>query len=130
MNMSPPVHLKKADIVLLKNGVVKICVHENVQLEVEDVKEIHETKKAIIGCRQHAVLLIAGKFSTISKEAREFSAKAEISGAPRLAKAIVINSLAQRITGIFFIRIDKPVAPVQLFTNEEDAFLWLKKFTL
>ena len=44
------------------------------------------------------------------------------------AGAFLINSLVSRLAGNIFIRIDKPIVPTKLFTDEKKALKWLKKF--
>jgi hypothetical protein len=43
-----------------------------------------------------------------------------------VASAFVLNSLATRLTGNFFIRFHKPVNPTRLFNDEKKAFDWLR----
>jgi hypothetical protein len=117
----------KAEVCLLRDNLVKITVNDNVHLEAEDVIEINRAKRALVKGTRHTVLLLSGKFTSISKEAREISAYKAVSE-NRIAKAIVINSLAQRIIGDFFIRRINSRESIKLFDKEEEAFLWLRRF--
>lgn len=118
----------KAEIVLLKEGFVRINIADGVHLEVEDSLAIHEAKlKLLPPGGKHVVLVDSGKFSTISKEAREFSAKDEISD-NRIAKALVVHSLAQKLIGDFFIRVNKPKGKTRMFVSESKAIRWLNAF--
>ena len=42
--------------------------------------------------------------------------------------AFVIKSLAQKLLGNAYLKINKPVVPTALFDNEEKAIEWLQKF--
>ena len=42
-----------------------------------------------------------------------------------IAQAVLVNSLATRIAGNFYIRFNKPTKPTKIFTNAEDAKSWL-----
>ena len=118
----------KAEIVLLKEGFVRINIADGVHLEEEDTRAIHEAKLRLIKPGdKHVVLLDSGKFSTISKEARELSARAEITD-NRLAKAMVVHSLAQKLIGGFFIKKDKPTGRTRMFVSETKAIRWLNGF--
>jgi hypothetical protein len=118
----------KADVVLVTAEFVRISIYDNVHLEREDVKEIHEAKLALLEKgKKHVVLMIAGKYATISREARDLSAEPEITE-NRMAKAMVVRSLAQKIIGDFFIRISKPAGHTRVFFLEADAIGWLRSF--
>lgn len=118
----------KAELSLLENNIVKVAVYDYVHLEEADVKNIHELKIRMVKNRRHFVLLVPGKFWSASKEAREFSAKEEVSE-KRMAKAIVTSTLAHKIIGNFFLRVNQPKSLVKLFNSETEAISWLKKLS-
>lgn len=41
--------------------------------------------------------------------------------------ALIVTSPISRIIGNFFLGLNKPLKPTRLFTNKEDALLWLKE---
>jgi len=43
------------------------------------------------------------------------------------AKAIIVNSMANRIVGNFIIKFHKPIAKTRLFSDEETALAWLRE---
>ena len=115
----------KAEISLLKDNIVRMQILDYTHLEEEDVVEFNHIKKGLVGNNIHKVLLVSGKYTTISKEAREFSGKREI-GENRIAKAIVVNSLAQALIANFFVKFQKSQSKVKVFSREDEALLWLK----
>jgi hypothetical protein len=119
--------VSKGEVSLLTSQVVRLGVRDGVELEAEDILEFNTAKHKLIGEMKHVVLLVSGKFTTISKEARELSAQ-ELISRNCLAKAIVITSLAHRLLGQFFIQFDKPPTPVKLFESEAEGLEWLKTF--
>lgn len=63
----------------------------------------------------------------ITKEARDFLASKE--GCEGIsALAILINSPIGSMIGNFWMRINKPLVPTRIFTNEEEAKKWLKQY--
>ena len=115
----------KADILLEHKNLVHVRVFDNVILETEDVLNIHHAKMQLFnGTKQHDLLLVAGEFSSITKEAMQLAASAEMCVAKR-AQAIVITSLAQRIVANFFIRVYKPDTITRIFNSEKEARQWL-----
>ncbi len=66
-----------------------------------------------------------GKFTSLTKEAREFSQRPE-SNEMTLATAVVIRSLAQRIVINFMISVmHQQAMKMRMFESEEKAVEWL-----
>jgi len=66
-----------------------------------------------------------GKFTTITKEAREYSQRPE-SNSTTLANAVVVKSLAQRILINFMIAvIHQQTMKMKIFDSKEKAIEWL-----
>jgi hypothetical protein len=115
----------KAELCLLEPEIVKIQIKDNAELEMFDVLELCKAKLELVKKRPYSVLLVAGKHSSVSKEAREFAARHELAHG-RIAKAIVIKNIAQRIIGNYYVKTDKPIGPVRIFACEQEALNWLK----
>ena len=66
-----------------------------------------------------------GKFTSLTKEAREFSQKSE-SNEMTLATAVIIRSLAQRIVINFMITMmHHQTMKMKMFDSKEKAIAWL-----
>jgi hypothetical protein len=46
------------------------------------------------------------------------------------AVALLVGSPASRMTANFFIGLNKPNVPTQMFTNEDDAIRWLRRYAV
>lgn len=121
------IELNKATCELIEDRIINIVVKDNVEIEVEDVLDIRKTNERLSKNENYLVVLESGFHSSITREARELSAKKEY-GEQRKAMAFVITSLAQRIIGNFFININKPPTPTKIFNSREEALVWVKKF--
>ena len=70
------------------------------------------------------ILSDSRRVKDFTKDARQYLAKDEntmyIS-----AGAIIISSQLQKILGNFFLLINRPNVPSKLFTNKEEALMWL-----
>lgn len=99
-------------------------VKPNFEVLLEDVIEMVETAGQIGSGNKYKNLIVAGQFSSISNEATAFMNTEE---AHRFTKkeAIVINSLAQRILGNFYMGIVTKARPTKLFNSTEKAIYWL-----
>ncbi len=116
----------KADVTLVEPDQVKIQIHDQVELDKEDMLAINAAKFRLVGDKKHIVLFIPGKLGSITQAAREVSASPEVNR-NALAKAIVVSTISQRLIGNFFINVNKPPAPTRVFSSEEEALTWLKK---
>lgn len=67
------------------------------------------------------------EFIQVGDDARKYAA-GEDSNKYTIADAFVINSIALKLVGNFYIRYNKPVRPTRIFNNEEDALVWLRNF--
>ena len=111
------------------NAIICIKLKEGIHIELEDVKaqrRFFSTKYN--GYTKHFILVETAPNGTISKEAREFSAKPEINSTTK-ATAIISNSLADRIIINFIVKFTKnqPVK-MKMFDNKQKAMNWLLSF--
>ncbi|MGE0567746.1 MAG: hypothetical protein AB7O73_07330 [Bacteroidia bacterium] len=108
---------------LYDNDLLIVRNNDNFHYEVKHLEEVLHAMEGI-GLRKKKTLIIMGKYTTISKEAREFRAT-EIGTIFSSKEAIVISSIAQRILVDFYIKINKPKVPTKLFVSEYEALKWL-----
>ena len=45
----------------------------------------------------------------------------------RIASAIIINSLSQKLLGNFYLKINKPNEPTKMFSDKKKAIEWITK---
>ena len=89
----------------------------------EYVKKLKEISKGI----PHLILKVPGKHATIDTETRLYMATPEAL-CFSIAEAVIIQNVAQRIIGNFYIKFDKPLKPIKLFEKVDEAEKWLKNF--
>lgn len=121
--------------VLLDNSEISLVlvdgiVTANFKVEHFDLqivqKLVEDRKKAFHGLVYPLIAnVISLKSST--KAARDFFAS-EIGCEGISATAVIVNSPVGSIIGNFYIRINKPVRPVKLFTDKIKAKKWLIQF--
>lgn len=105
-------------------GIILSELEDDTEISMEDVIEHRRVIHEFTGGKKHAVLAIAGKHTTATKEAREYSSQNIPEG--RVAEAIVIISMPVRLMGKIFINFHKPGLPTKLFETKEEAMVWLK----
>ena len=104
------------------NGIIFMKLKDNVQVEYEDsVHQFEFLKERARGEHSCLVLVEAGRYTNISKEAREFSTQPEIN---RYTKptAVIVKSLAHRILINFIINFTRQqTMKMRMFDDKEKA---------
>lgn len=118
---------RSAEISLGNDGIVRKKFFNDIDIEVEDGVENLAAVRKLTNDKPYLVLSDGRVNARVSPEARAFSASAEASR-NRVAEAMLVNSVATRLTANFYIRFNKPLTPTRIFTDEQKAIEWLKKF--
>jgi hypothetical protein len=115
-----------SSIELWDNGIIFIKLADHVTVELEDSKRQLEFLRAHFdGVNKMRVLVESGRYTDITKEAREFSARPE-SNAMTLASAVIVKSLAHRLIINFLINLTRQQAmKMRMFDDKEKALEWL-----
>ena len=92
-----------------------------------DAKDILTASAKINQGKPYPALVDTRQVKSISREAREYFAGREASTIHK-ACAILIDSPVSSMMGNLFLKLNKPIMSVKLFTNENEALAWLKGF--
>lgn len=98
---------------------------KDLELEKQDIIEMHRATLAMTKTRNYATLFRAMDFFSITSDARAEGSKRHYS-AFVIVQAFVVKNLAQRLIGNFIMRFNTPVRETKLFSNYEDAKEWLQ----
>ncbi len=111
------------------NDIICIKLKDNIQIELEDAKKQYLfLKSKYDGIHKHIILVEPGLDTTISKEAREFSAKPE-SNEMTAATAVIVKSLAHKILINFIIKFThQQTMKMKMFDDKQEAINWLLSF--
>lgn len=130
MNTTNSIKIKCAEIELLDNGIVQLKYQHDYEVELEDVKEV---EKVFIQLSEGGAIFClmdtSGRFNIYSNEAQKFLSKeASIVREEKIkASAVVIDNLANRMIARFFSKFFKPKFAMKIFSNRENAILWLEE---
>lgn len=109
------------------DGIARTKVKPSSEVTIIDAKENSIAVNSLSNGNNYPLLIDTRDIRSISKEARDFfsmnNRKSNVT-----AFAILIDSPLSKIIGNFFMGLNKPRVPVQLFTSETDALTWLKSF--
>jgi hypothetical protein len=119
------IDLEKSTVCLLKDDVVEVSIKDNSLVECEDMEKIFAAENELMEDRKRFVIFISPQVGTVSKEAREFSAKAETSE-NAIAKALIVKNVGMRMIANFFIAVNKPPVPHKIFETRLEALNWFQ----
>ena len=117
---------RTAKISQIAEEILRVEVLESSDVKEEDALENYLACKKMARGRKVAILIDSRTQTTASNEARAFSSGAEVSKLV-IARAILIDSLAVKLLGNFYILVNKPHSPTRLFKEEKEAMVWLEE---
>ena len=107
-----------------EEGILYVELFAGNEIGIEDSMEHNKASQTLTGGVLHCAMIKALGNIDISSEARKYGSNPEVQ-INLSAQAVLVNSLATRIAGNFYIRFNKPPKPTKIFTNPEDAKSWL-----
>jgi hypothetical protein len=105
----------------LNGNIIQIVFKAGFYCELNDAVELIEKIKELSDGEKLCLLVIYADDNLFSKETRAFIAKHKYTK----ADALVGSSLAIKIAGNFYLKMNKPVRPTKLFNDVESAVEWL-----
>ena len=121
------IHLEDVDIFMLSPGILVSHYKNETVLDMELTLQIQKAMGEIAGGKVHPHLFIACPGMTATKDVRGFGSS-KVSYKHTTVSAIVCNSMAHRILGNFFIKVQQPPKPTKLFNEIDPALKWLKTY--
>ncbi|MBK9283955.1 MAG: hypothetical protein IPM51_06490 [Sphingobacteriaceae bacterium] len=118
---------KTASFKILNDSILEVTLLENDELiDLEEAKAQFNEITTLTDGKPMAVLLDASKsLHQITPQAKKFLAEND----KKLAEAIVVKALHQRIIATFYINLvsKKQKHPTKIFSNRVEALAWLKE---
>ncbi len=120
-------NLSKTVIKLRSDGIMEFDLKPCDDFLVDDLKEINAVIDLLGDGRVFPRLVCVNHFMDFGKDIREYAASEE-SNVTTAAVAFVVNVLALKFVGNFYISFNKPARPTRLFETKEEAVEWLRTF--
>jgi hypothetical protein len=115
-----------ATIRLIAPNIIEMVIHEDTVLDVDNLWEMKRINN-LLGNEQAYVLLIdAAAGTTVTKEGRQLVASAEFKQFTKAIALIKRSSLVGTIFN-FYVNLNRPKTPIQMFTNRAEAKEWLQQ---
>ncbi|MBL0049391.1 MAG: hypothetical protein IPP32_14995 [Bacteroidetes bacterium] len=118
------IQLSHSKIELRSDGIVVLSTISDFMFSLKETVEGIDAIGKLSGGNLVAVMKIAGLGSSVDTDSRHYIASGRGSRYS-IAEAIVIQSIAQKIIGNFYLKVEKPIKPTKLFTDRSSAELWL-----
>ena len=106
------------------DGIIALRIFGNTIIGGEESREMNNAIGVLSGGCEALVLIMAEEITQFSREALAFSASVEGLRYTK-ADALVVKSLAQRITANFYLAVNAPPKPSRIFNSEAEARRWL-----
>ena len=127
MNTLDKIKTATGNVSFHEEGIVRFEIEKTDEITLQNVKEYIEAVENLGGGRSFCNLIVMKHFVQVGDDARKYAASEE-SNIYTIADAFIINSIALKLVGNFYIRFNKPVRPTRIFNNEDDALIWLRTF--
>ena len=109
------------------DGIVLVSIKDGAVLDGEHAQENIAAMFEVSKDPKLRIISDIRGLKTATKTAREVGASDEFAAKVR-CMGLVVGSAATRVIGSFFMRINRPKYPTQLFTSVEDAEAWIRTF--
>lgn len=109
---------------LLNLEVVELITDDDIELTLEDAKEIVSEAYNFNDGQKKLNLIVVGNNTSATIEAIQYFSGVESENVS-IADAVIINSLGQRILLNFLIKLIKGRWPIKAFADKDEALKWL-----
>lgn len=116
--------VKIGELIKENEMIIRLKIFENAELDAQDIEEVFLKGKELAEGNPYCLLTDARVDLHATKEAREYAA-ANIHANNIIANAILTNSLPVVLLVNFYIKINRPEVPTQMFQKEANAIAWL-----
>ncbi|EKD52435.1 MAG: hypothetical protein ACD_62C00022G0002 [uncultured bacterium] len=115
----------RTNLIWMDAGIRHDEIKENAMLTLEHAQEVISAYIKSSKGDSVPTLVDYSKLKSMGKDAREFFAGRQCQGVVK-AMAIVVGSPVSEITASLFVNLSKPKFPTKIFTNKQEAQVWLK----
>jgi len=124
--MSTEITTTSHKIIFHNNGIIK-DIPFTLDETLDKAQEAFEMIKKNTGSKKYPLLVDVRQQRSVSREARQFYASKEFTDNVS-ALAFIVESAISKVLANFYLGLNKPPYPTQLFTNEDKAIEWLRGF--
>lgn len=119
--------LSHSDVFLREDGIVEVVFRKNSGITIVSCEELMLAHDQLLENKKYPILYVIGDYTTFTEEARSFFAS-ERGLQYSIAEAYVFTSLAHKILGNFYLKMDKPRVTTKFFRKRKEAEAWLANY--
>ncbi|MDH5542463.1 MAG: hypothetical protein OEY64_05820 [Nitrospinota bacterium] len=127
MMVAVDVHCRTTRIWLGDDGIIRMESHPGAEEALKDAMENIAAGARLMDGKKGVALVDIRNIKSITKNAREYYSGPETAEVTK-ACAILVGSPLTKVIGNFYMRINKTIFPLRLFSSESSAISWLKGF--
>ncbi len=124
--MENPSFENEAVLFELREGIL-YGQYKVAEIDLATAKEATLIRQKVIGDRTVPSIADISMVKRVPKETREYFSSSQ-AGEDLSAIAVVISNPVTRTMGNFFLKFHQPKYPFKLFTNLDEATVWIKQF--
>jgi UDP-N-acetylmuramyl pentapeptide synthase len=125
MQLLQEIKFSYATVKLFSNELIRIEIFGDMIISGEQAKEMNDAIGVLSKGKESMIMIFADELTSFSREAQEFSASEE-GLRYTIGDALVVKSVAQRITANLYLMMNRPKKPSRIFSSEKNALHWLE----
>jgi hypothetical protein len=110
--------------VWIEDDILVILYKKDAVVGLQAAIEIVSLCEKLADGKLYPPLIYVKHLKVVSSDARKYFAT---KGSADLRGAVIVDSGFSRILGNMFFALDKPLTPLRMFTDKEEAIKWIKK---
>lgn len=118
----------KYEITLIEKGIVETFMLPNSIIDTTDILEMKDHNLQLCENKPYVMLITSGHLAYTTKEARELTASKDFSQLT-MARALLTDSIGHKLVANFYLKVNRPHVKTKLFSDRENALMWLRTFT-
>lgn len=126
MKSSGIIETRTSTIRIDNEGILRMKIRQGAKVDLKEAESVFKTIKELTGGEKVLELMEGGNFFTFDEAAQKHAAK--YGKDLFVASAIIIRSSGMRILFNFFNSFFTTPVPFKMFSSEEKALQWLRKF--
>ena len=126
--MENPSFENEAVLFELKDGIL-YGYYKVAEIDLATAQEATVIRQKVVGDQVVPSIADISVVKRVPKETREFFSSSQ-AGADLSALAVVVSNPVTRTMGNFFLKFHQPRYPFRLFTNLDEATVWISQFVV
>ena len=112
------------EVSIRTEGIINARVFRGATIGLQEAQQYHSLIEYLSENRPHCTVIDISDVSTISPDARKMLQENSSSWNKTIAVALITKSFTSRVLGNFFLTVNRPSYPIQIFRSSVEAQNW------